>query len=375
MKTTSPDETLRASRYGFAVPSFGRTGRLAMALAVLLGVGAVRTAQAQPSTDKAASVLVFPLYDSRDTTDTILSITNTNTSSEYCEEADTRAGDVRLHFQYIDGDTWADFPRFEHLTPGDTLSVLTSQHNPEWSYGFVVVTAFSPVDSSQAISFDWLIGSATVVRADMDRAWSYRPCGFRAIADRTDPCEYVDTDFDVDSARDFDGEEYERFPRRLRLASFLSKNESFDNRIALLTLASSIHQAETEFVIWNNIEQKFSRTLQFSVFFEGDLSEISQIVRDLDGNRDEIGFLDIESGWIEIEGTRILDAAGNPVLNRGGGPAIPPILAVYGGSAAGTDAAYGHALHFDGVLDGLEFGMGDRDPQEADPIQAVGTGR
>jgi len=141
-----------------------------------------------------------------------------------------------------------------------------------------------------------------------------------------------------------------------------------------MTLARSIHSAETEFLIWNNVEQKFSRTFQFNVFFEGDLSEISQVVRRLDGDRDELGFRDVESGWIEIEGTRILDGAGNPVLNRGGGVAIPPILAVYGGSAAGTDAAWGHALHSDGVLDGLEFGMGDGDPQEPDPVAAAVAG-
>ena len=346
-------------------------------LTIAFGLVASDRSVAQPSTDHGASVLVFPLFDSRDMSDTIISITNTNTSLEACPESDTRAGDVGLRYVYVDAAEFIEFDRFEFLTPGDTLSVLASRHNPEGDSGYLVVVALSAADFSLSASFDALIGSATVIRVDMDQAWTYRPYGFRSIQERSEPCVDVDTDVDADGAIDFDGIEYEYFPRRLRLASFLSKNESFDNRLAMLSLAGFAYTSDVRFSIWNNIEDLYRRNLRFLHYFDGDLSDVSTVVRNLGGDREEFDFLDIESGWIELEGTRLTDPAGNPVRNRGGGLAIPPILAVYVGSVVGTNSAFGHALHVDGQLDGLEvgaFGSGDGDPQQAPPEVSLGVG-
>lgn len=335
----------------------------AMTLAAILCAGACAVpAAAQPSTDESASIIAFPLFDSRDAADTILTVTNTNTSTEYCPDPDERSGDVALHFVYMSASGFVEFDRFEFLTPGDTLSVLASEHNPEIDHGYVFVVAVSPV-SFEPIAFDALIGSARMIRSDIDRTWSYRPYGFRAATPRSGPCAYDGTDVDNDGARDFDGFEYEPFPRRLRLDSFLSKNEAFENRIVLLTMSGRDALADVRFTIWNNIEEVFLRNFRFRHFFDGDLAEISIIVRQLGGDREELDFLDIETGWVEIEGTRLIEASGNLVRNRGGGLAIPPMLGVFASSTVGSESASGQALHVDGVLDGLELGAGDDDPQ------------
>ena len=83
---------------------------------------------------------------------------------------------------------------------------------------------------------------------------------------------------------------------------------------------------------------------------------------DLRGNPSEFGHK-TETGWVRIEGSRIVDGAGNPVPNISGGPSIPAILGVFMQGIEGTDYAFGKSLHFEGAIDGMELQRGDSDPQ------------
>ncbi len=338
----------------------------AIALALLAVFAITTAAVAQPNHLQPGSALIFPLYDSAPGAGTVICITNLNDDNVYCGNSDFRRGDIMVHYQYIDGATWREFDRFEFLTPGDTLCVLADLHNPEQDSGFLVVTAVDPSDMDKTVDFDHLIGSCIVVQSGFNFLWSYTPYSFRALPGDGAPadlCNLPSTDSDADGACDWDGDEYDLFPAELYVDSFFQENGNFTNQLTLLSMAGADYETEVGVLFWNNIEQKFSRTFRFTCWYSGALSDISAIVTNLGGDADEIGQGAVENGWASFTGRRILDGSGNPVQNDGGGNAIPPMLGVFAQFIDSTDFAGGHALHYRGSLDGLEFLTGDGDAQ------------
>jgi len=337
--------------------------RITLGLAVLMLVSA--SAMAQPKHLQPGSVLVYPLFDSAPGSGTVICITNTNDDNLYCPSDDRRAGDIMLHYQYVADVTWVEFDRFELLTPGDTLCVIADNHNPEGERGFLVVSAVDPNDMAKRIDFDYLIGSAIVVQSGLNFLWQYTPYVFEGNPLSSDPasCVRTATDADADGAIDFDGTEYDLFPSRLVVDSFFEESGNFTNILTLLTTAGADFEAEIDFLFWNNIEQKFSRSFVFRCWWTGPLSDISLIVEDLGGDEEEIGVNGVENGWAEITPRRIVDLSGNPVP-ASSGFAVPPILGVFAQFVSGSDFAAGHALHYTGSLDGLEILVGNGDQQQ-----------
>ncbi|MBI3844673.1 MAG: hypothetical protein HY292_08560 [Planctomycetes bacterium] len=335
--------------------------RLQVAAVAALAMGLVAgMAQAQPRQLEPASLLIFPMYRAAAGAGTVISVTNINDDRTYCPDEDFRAGDIVAHYDYIDGQTWREFDRYEPLTPGDTLSVIVADHNPDSESGFLVVTAVNPQDL-QPIRFNYLIGSAIVVESNLNFMWQYEPYGFNGLADPgpTNPCDRVITDLDGDGARDFDGAEYDFFPRRLFVDSFFEERGQFGNELTLLSTAGQDFVNEVSFLIWNNNEQKFSRIYKFTCWTNVALSAVSQIATRLGGRTDEL-----QTGWVSIDGSRVVDLSGNPVPDNGGNATRPPLLGVFMQVIRNTQFSDGHALHFTGSLDGLELPSGDNDPQQ-----------
>ena len=316
------------------------------------------------SQHEPASVLVFPWFESADARDTILSVTNTNLDRNPCAGSEFRVGDVLVRYIYFDGDRSEipEFSRFELLTPGDTLSVLTSRHDPSHERGFVIVMAIDPDDWFLPISYDHLVGSARIVDRVRDGVWEYTPYAFQAIPETADECAPAIADVDGDGAVDFDGIEYEKFPNRLVLDSFFEESGRATNQIAFMTTGDTALSAEVDLLFWNNRGQKFSRSFRFTRSWSGRLSDISVIAEHLAGDTQE--FEAKQLGWIEIRGTRLVDGAGNPVHDRDGGVAMAPVLAVFAQFIDGVPISGGTALHADGELDGLELPRGDGDLQD-----------
>lgn len=335
---------------------------LVLATFVIIALGA-HSADASRQ-QEPGSVLVFPWFDSSDGRDTMLTVTNTNLDKNPCAGSEFRAGEVMVRFFYVDGDgsQIPEFSRFELLTPGDTLSVLTGTHDPSHQRGFVMVMAIDPNDWFELIDFDYLVGSARVIDRAGDGLWQYTPFAFQAIPETTDPCAPATPDADLDGAVDFDGIEYEKFPRRLMLDSFFEESGRSTNLVAFMSTAGTGLRSELELVFWNNRGQKFNRSFHFSRVWSGRLSEISTIVTNLNGDEEE--FQAAETGWVEITGNRILDGAGNPVRDGQGGFAIPPVLGVFVQFISGTGISGGTSLHVNGEIDGLELPRGDEDPQD-----------
>ncbi len=339
------------------------TVAVTVALVAAIAGSLAERAEAQPEPYRPASALIFPHVGSADGMTSAVSVTNRNDDRRYCEETDFQAGDVYAQFVYVDGTTWTQFETFELLTPGDTLTVVTSLHAPKIEGGFLLVTANDPTNRLVRVDNDFLIGTATVVDSTLDASWSYVPYAFRAVGEPSDPCVDIPTDADADGAADFDGVEYAQFPSRLFIASFLLRDDLFGNRLTLMTTAGPVYAAEVDFLFWNNIEDKFSRSFRFVCWADLPLRDISAIAEGLGGDDSETGIPGLETGWVQLTPRRIVDAAGNPVSNADGGHARPPILGVFSERTRASEFSVGRLLHFDGTLDGLEIYQGDGDPQ------------
>jgi hypothetical protein len=333
--------------------SFG----FALAAAAALVAGA-SPAQAQPRHLQPASLLVYPFYDSSPGAGTIVSVTNINDDRTFCPDDDFRAGDVVLHYVYIDGATWREFDRFEPLTPGDTLTVLADNHNPEMDMGFLTVKALDPI-TLEAIDFDYLIGSAIVVQSEFNFLWGYTPYAFRGLADEAtqEDCSRIFTDDDGDGLADFDGSEYDEFPARLFVDSFFEERGAFGNLLVLLSSAGQDFENEVAFLFWNNREQKFSRNFKFICWVATNLKSISNVAGRLNGDPAELGRPPVQTGWVDIKGRAVRDRAGNIANDPDTGDPIeqPPLLGVFMQTITSSSFSVGHALHYTGAIDGLDL--------------------
>lgn len=289
---------------------------LALASVSFLGSGSFVAAQA-PS---PGSALVFPLHDSR-TLLTVVSVTNTNT---------TPGADVRALFRYVNATPASDplHPqhcnqvfRGEALTPGDTVSVLTSCHDTPAAQGFLVVSAQHAM-AGFAVAHDHLVGSALVVYPQ-GTAYTLPAYSFGAVAPQGAP-----TDADLDGLLDFDGTEYEALPHLLFADTFLAVAHT---RLALLHLTTSLNdQVLVKLDIQNDNEFPLSYTFGFRCWFELPLDHLSGIFtqpflastpddpNELDVSCDGSG--ELETGWFRIKPlVSSSDGIGGVVL-------APPVL-------------------------------------------------
>lgn len=344
------------------------TGRSVCWASILLVLGLAASPALSQDTDRPASVLIFPLYDASAGAGTIVCVTNTNTDSFYCPDRDQKVGDVLLHYLYVDGDTWQEFDRYEFLTPGDTLCVIASEHNVDRGRGFLVVTAHD-ANGEALIGFDHLIGSAIVVQSGLNFLWSYPAYGMQTGRTNVD-CTPSDPDAiinggDGDGVPDYDGVEYAEFPEVLMIDTFFEEggDHAFHNQLTIMSTSGREYKNELDFLFFNNIEQKFSRSFQFTCWWSGSLSEISSIAGGLGGDEVEFGHK-TETGWARFEGARIIDGAGNPVTRSDSAAAVPALMGVFMQGVNNTNFAFGKGLHFQGTVDGQEIERGDSDPQQ-----------
>jgi hypothetical protein len=285
-----------------------------LAVAGLLGFFALQGAPAiaqDPSIHAVpSSILIFPLFDSTPDKGTLITVTNTNTSTVSCGNS-YKAGDICVHYIYVnkddDEEECDEFDRFECLTPGDTLTVIADQHNPQQLDGWLWVEARDP-ETLLPITYDFLIGSAIIVESALEFVWSYTPYSFKSrVTSCTQPGGGTDcgstrrcfTDLDGDEDADF-GIEYEFFPDDLLLDQFFEEG-SVKNIMNELTLMSvrQIGSTSVTALIWNNNEVRFSRGFVFDCHSRAPLSTISNLVRDLGGVEDD--HEKFQTGWIEFQ--------------------------------------------------------------------------
>jgi hypothetical protein len=304
--------------------------------------------------------MIFPLFDSRPGFNTIITVTNTNTSNIQCPPTSFREGDVTVHYAYIESDTWLEFDLDENLTPADTLTVLARGHNREQKQGWLWVEARDPEVPTRGIDFDFLIGSAIVVNSDFDFEWEYAPYTFRALTEESGSDHgstscghlYVDEGSENDDfTLDFDGVEYDFFPKTLYIDQFFGEGnppelpgtQTFSNTLYLMS--TQMTGTTVNILFWNNNEVRFSRGFQFDCWTEASLSEISNIALEsnLRSSYDSGELNGIPTGWVSFNSE---DGILGCFVQRISG-------------APNEVLAAGDALHFTGFREGVTIPRGN----------------
>jgi hypothetical protein len=248
------------------------------------------------------SLLVFPEYDSRPGAVTFLTVTNT--SSALGSE-----GSIRVHFNYVDGETCLKADAMETLTPRDTITVLSQAHAPGQHRGFCFAYARS-MTSSAAVSFNQLVGSVLVLDGTSMSEYSMNALVFEAKG-----AAGTSTDLDSDGIRDLDGLEYGAAPDRIVIPRFFGQlppsqgGEFMHSELVLLGLTGTKFSTTVNFLIYNDNEEGFSAQHTFDCWDRVSLWELSgafgneflQVSTNNDAS-EILGLPGWESGWFELDG-------------------------------------------------------------------------
>jgi len=326
---------------------------------MLLG-GLVAAAAAQPADLVPSSVLLFPTVDSREGSGkgTIISVTNTNASRIVSPTNNLRAGDVQVHYYYIEGlEPYNNvFNRQEFLTPNDMITVLAGSHNPEMEIGYLLCVAQDP-ETERAISFNYLIGDEVIVDVAQNKLWSIPAIGFRALVTggARDNNGRLFTDVNLNGAVDFDGVEYDFYPDVLFLSSFFEQSATMEAELILVSGLGSWYRVDVNFLFYDNEEDVFSRDYAFTCWTSEKLSNISAVTRNLGGTTDEVA-----SGWARIDGDFAIHTLTGALWDNeapGAGTNYDPPLegAVVQRVLPTVGFEFGHLLHHSGYQNGNEY--------------------
>lgn len=313
-----------------------RSGLIRRALlGTVASLGLVATVAASDGRNPA-SLLLYPEFDNRAGTVTIISVTNVDT-----REA---AVDVDVEFIYIgrfgpNGEllNCGEFNRTETLTPGDTLTALTNFHNPEHQQGYVY--AFVKNALNQPIVYNWLTGNIMTVDGLSTFEYSVNPIAYRGIGNG----EGTVADLDGDTYLDMNGCEYSANPDAILIPRFLGQGGPFQSELILIGLSGGTQFDTTvDFLIFNDNEQIFSSEHTFRCWERVQLLDISGIFANnflqdwTDDDPNEIlGAPHIESGWIHIQGA----VANSPALSIQD-PSIYAVLVERTGNRGAADLPF-----------------------------------
>jgi hypothetical protein len=305
------------------------------------------------------SVMIFPVFDARDGFDTIITVTNTNSDRRVADNR-FRHGDVSVHFVYIDGETWLENDVDVFLTPSDTYSVLASEQAVDNMQGWLWVEARDPERPDCAIDFDFLIGSAILTSLDFNLEWEYAPYTFRALPeeremegeDETDSefgysgndHAYVEDCDNPDGFLNFDGIEYDYFPRYIYIDQYFGEGSPAE--LPTATFANSAYLLSTEMLgtagtilFYNNNEREFSRGFRFDCWTCRPLTGFSAQATQANTRigYDSTELKGIPYGWLRF------DSPTDPIL----GAFMQQI------SKGGLDFVAGDTMHFSGTREAM----------------------
>jgi hypothetical protein len=268
---------------------------LALAGAVL-GLGVTASA----GLPTPSSLLVYPCYDNTRATDTLVTVTNTNTDTTVGAN-NLPVGTVDVEFVYINGDNCLETNRTRRLTPGDTITVLTRLDNPNSQRGYLYV--FAKKAGVGAISFNYLIGTSLAFSANDSRDFELLPICFKGV-----PAAGAATDLDSDGRRDLNGLEYSQAPDELAFARFIGQGPA-QSSLVLINLAGARFNAVIDFLIYNDNEEVFSAQYTIDCWDRVALSEINGVFNNeflftsTNHNPNEVfGLPGVETGWFSLDG-------------------------------------------------------------------------
>jgi hypothetical protein len=284
------------------------------------------------------SLLLYPEFDNRHGTVTVLTITNTATN----------VGDVQVEFVYIgrygssgQDINCAEFNRTVVLTDNDTLTLLTNVHNPQQSQGFVY--AFARAGVANPIVHNWLIGNVMTVDGLDAFEYSVNPVSYEGFAG----------DLNGNGLRDLDGNEYEQSAGEILVPRFLGQNGIRTSELILLGLTGGAQFWTTvDFLIYNDNEEVFSSEYTFRCWDRVYLEDISGIFNNdflanwTNHNPLELfGAPSIETGWFRMKGA-LASSTSTTLLN----PAVYGVLVERIGNRGAADLPFETGLNANGKL-------------------------
>jgi hypothetical protein len=314
------------------------------------------------------SLLLFPEFDNRVANLTLVTVTNTN--SDFTPVSNAFAGTIKVEFIYIGkfgpGGQVLDcfeFNRTETLTPNDTITLITSAHNPQMEQGYLYVFA-KDRNSGAAKVWNFLIGNEMTIEGITALDYSVNPVSFKGIGNGTN------TDLDNDGIRDLDGLEYEAVPDEILVPRFLGQGGIYDSQLILIGLSGGrAFTTIVNFWIYNDNEEAFSAQYSFRCWDRVRLADINGIFLEsfLDSTNDApgeiVGANSRESGWFRVYGGTAFSSAEQ--IND---PAIYAVLVERIASHGASDLPFESvALQANGALlpQGI-FGDGDPIPVNGD---------
>lgn len=274
---------------------------------------------------RPGSLLMFPYVNTNDGR-TLITITNTNRSYEYCGGGvpDIFKGTVRLEFRFVYGDFCQVADRQITLTPADTYTVFAEDLGlQDGEEGWLMVFAIGALDfegEREAIDYDYLVGSAQVYLPNDDTVWGYDAYTFRSRAELLhlgrvkDDCGHTlverqwdwPFDFNHNDQADFDGDEYDRFPVALTVPRILEQGGTISSFLAVMA-TERIEESRVPVRIFNNNEDlRASGSFDLVCHAFGDLADPDGpfnflAVNDLEGVEDPNGFPErTDAGWIHM---------------------------------------------------------------------------
>jgi hypothetical protein len=310
-----------------------------MALSALTALAGISMAGNAMADGRApGSLLLFPEFDNRMGTVTVLTVTNTAVD----------VGDVQVEFVYIgrygqsgqDIDC-AEFNRTEVLTDNDTITLLTSVHNPQQEQGFVY--AFAREGVANPIVHNWLIGNVMTVDGLAAFEYSVNPVSYEGFAG----------DLNGNGLRDLDGAEYEESADEILVPRFLGQNELRKSELILIGLTGGARFDTTvDFLIYNDNEEVFSSEYTFQCWDRVLLEDISGIFDNAflknwtnHDPQELLGAPDIETGWFRMDGA--LASSTSTTLTD---PAVYGVLVEKIGNRGAADLPFESGLNDSGKL-------------------------
>jgi hypothetical protein len=310
-----------------------------MALTALTALAGISMAGSAMADGRApGSLLLYPEFDNREGTVTVLTITNTATD----------VGDVQVEFVYIGryGESHHDiqceeFNRTEVLTDNDTLTLLTEVHNPQQEQGFVY--AFARETVATPIVHNWLIGNVMTVDGLDAFEYSINPVSYEGFAG----------DLNGNGLRDLDGSEYEESADELLFPRFLGQGEMRKSELILIGLTGGARfETTVDFLIYNDNEEVFSSEYTFQCWERVKLKDISGIfendfLADWTNNdpQELYGAPMIETGWFRMDGA--LASSTSTTLAE---PAVYGVLVEKIGNRGAADLPFESGLNDSGKL-------------------------
>lgn len=329
----------------------------------------------QPSSDKPASVLVYPYFNSQTAHVSLLTVTNVNDQVGWGQPGQV-IGEVRIHFYYVnlvgggstpdpDDDTCEVTNRWRTLTPNDTFTCLVSEHNPEGAEGWVYIVAQDP-QTGKAIDFDYLIGDILVANPATNFIWNVPAYGFEGSSSNAAPVYPVDisggghlftdrlvnggnADGDVSfTGFDLQGfHEYHAWPDEVFISSYIEQKNSILSYLVLLTALDSDWRVDLETFYYNDSEVDLSQESEFRCWIKQPLTYFFPGADNLPTGEGIFGMPTLQTGWARLEGDSAVNtASGGPRISKV--PILGMIIHTLGGASSSFQAA--HLLHHTGVI-------------------------